>query len=70
MITYLKGKGISADTIKRLTHYIDNEEFDTDSLFMDTEMDLNRRSSGNIAQAMKDDTVITAINSFMENSKS
>ena len=64
MMTFLEQKGISSDTLSKLKQYIQGEEFDTDSIYLDIEKDSDL--IGNIAKKMHHENVMSLIRHFME----
>ena len=68
MITFLTKTNVSPDGIKKLCQYVIDEEFDTDSIYID--IDSDGYIIGNIAQAMDNQRVMKLIKQFIRNNKS
>ena len=69
-IQMLEERKVSSDMIDRLQNYIQNEEFETDTIYMDIEQNSNGNIIGNIADAMNNNTLMTLINGFIQNNRS
>ena len=68
MAAFLEEKKISGDVTRKLFHYIEDEEFDTDSIQMD--INIRSASKGNIAIVMNNDRLMIMMNTFIQNSNS
>ena len=67
MMTFLRNKGISSDEIANLEDYIEIEEFETDSIYMDAS---NEHTTSNIANVIDDEAVMMSITNFTHSNKS
>ena len=64
-MTFLSEKETSSKAIKNLKKYIEEEQFETDSIHMDIEDNI-----GNIANKMQNKTMMILINQFITTNKS
>ena len=70
VIAFLKEKQISSDAVAKLRNYLELEEFDTDSIYLDIDKDSNGYITGNIANAMDDEDIMISIVYFLQSNKS
>ena len=70
MITFLLVNTNKSDAVKKLKQYIEDEEFDTDSIKMDVDQDSDGQIRGNIADQITNETVMTSLNSFIQTNAS
>ena len=65
MISFLMENKTPSNMITKLKNYIDDEEFETDTIYIDIEDNI-----GNIANHIKDQSIIMSITHFIKTNKS
>ena len=70
MVTFLDEKRIPSDTITKLQNYLEDEQFDTDSIYLDIEDDIDGNVIGNIAMIMNNATLLKIIRDFIQYNES
>ena len=70
LVTHLKGNRTSDEMISKLQIYIEDEEFETDSIQMDDEEAQTGQITGNISSTMENHAMMIAIHQFVGNNKS